>query len=89
MMPNYLRVFTKNETLLLFLDPLEGRRCAKDASRSLTVTPVRYQLIIVTFYVAMAAAAVVVEGIFGVLGLVPHERQARVVEAMITWNYTT
>jgi uncharacterized protein len=45
--------------------------------------------LLVTFYVAMAAAALVVEGIFGVLGLVPHERQARVVEAMITWNYTT
>jgi uncharacterized protein len=45
--------------------------------------------LLVTFYVAMAAAALVVEGIFGLLGLVPHERQARVVEAMITWNYTT
>jgi uncharacterized protein len=45
--------------------------------------------LLITFYVAMAAAALVVEGIFGVLGLVPHERQARVVEAMITWNYTT
>jgi Predicted permease len=44
---------------------------------------------LITFYVAMAAAALVVEGIFGVLGLVPHERQDRVVEAMITWNYTT
>jgi len=33
------------------------------------------------FYVAMAAAALVVEGIFGALGLIPQERQARVVEA--------
>ena len=45
--------------------------------------------LLVTFYVAMAAAALVVEGIFGVLGFVPQERLARVVEAMITWNYTT
>jgi uncharacterized membrane protein YraQ (UPF0718 family) len=45
--------------------------------------------LLVTFYVAMAAAALVVEGLFGVLGLIPQERQARVVEASITWNYTT
>jgi uncharacterized protein len=45
--------------------------------------------LLVAFYVAMAAAALVVEGLFGVLGLIPHERQARVVEASITWNYTT
>jgi uncharacterized membrane protein YraQ (UPF0718 family) len=43
----------------------------------------------VTFYVAMAAAALIIEVIFGVLGLVPTERSARVVEASITWNYTT
>jgi uncharacterized protein len=43
----------------------------------------------VTFYVAMAAAALIVEVIFGLLGLVPTEHSARVVEASITWNYTT
>jgi uncharacterized membrane protein YraQ (UPF0718 family) len=43
----------------------------------------------VTFYVAMAAAALIIEVIFGVLGLVPTERSTRVVEASITWNYTT
>src|SRR5216683_4412715 len=43
----------------------------------------------VTFYVAMAGAALIVEGIFAVLGLIPTERQARVIEAAITWNYTT
>jgi len=43
----------------------------------------------VTFYAAMAAAALVVELIFGTLGLVPAQRNARVVEASITWNYTT
>jgi len=42
-----------------------------------------------TFYAAMAVAALIVEGLFGVFGLVPLERNARVVEASITWNYTT
>jgi uncharacterized membrane protein YraQ (UPF0718 family) len=45
--------------------------------------------LLVTFYGAMASAALVVDGLFGVLGLIPRERQARVVEASITWNYTT
>jgi hypothetical protein len=39
--------------------------------------------LLVTFYVAMAGAAPVVEGLFGVLGLIPRERQARVVEASV------
>ena len=43
----------------------------------------------VTFYLAMAGAALVVEFVFGALGLTPHERAARVVEASITLNYTT
>jgi len=43
----------------------------------------------VTFYAAMAAAALIVELIFGALGLVPAQRNARVVEASITWDYTT
>jgi uncharacterized membrane protein YraQ (UPF0718 family) len=43
----------------------------------------------VTFYVAMAVAALILGVIFGLLGLVPAERSARVVEASITWNYTT
>jgi uncharacterized membrane protein YraQ (UPF0718 family) len=42
-----------------------------------------------TFYAAMAGAALIVELIFGALGLVPAQRNARVVEASITWNYTT
>jgi hypothetical protein len=42
----------------------------------------------VTFYAAMAGAALVVELIFGMLGLVPSERNARVVETSFTWNYT-
>jgi uncharacterized membrane protein YraQ (UPF0718 family) len=43
----------------------------------------------VTFYVAMAAAALIVELIFGAIGLIPAQRNARVVEASITWDYTT
>jgi uncharacterized membrane protein YraQ (UPF0718 family) len=42
-----------------------------------------------TFYVAMAVAALIIELIFDGIGLVPSERKARVVEASITWNYTT
>jgi len=42
-----------------------------------------------TFYVAMAAAAFIVEAVFGALGLIPEERKAQVVEAAVTWNYTT
>ncbi len=45
--------------------------------------------LLVTFYVAMAVAALIVEVIFAALGLVPQERQARIVEAPVTWNYTT
>ena len=43
----------------------------------------------VTFYAAMAGAALIVELIFDALGLVPAQRNARVVEASLTWNYTT
>jgi hypothetical protein len=41
-----------------------------------------------TFYATMAGAALIVELIFGASGLVPAQRNARVVEASITWNYT-
>jgi uncharacterized membrane protein YraQ (UPF0718 family) len=42
-----------------------------------------------TFSAAMVAAAYVVELLFGGLGLVPDTRNAKVVDANITWNYTT
>jgi uncharacterized membrane protein YraQ (UPF0718 family) len=45
--------------------------------------------LLVAFYVAMAGAALIVEVIFDALGLIPRVHQARVVEASITWNYTT
>ena len=43
----------------------------------------------VTFYAAMAGAALIVELIFDALGLVPAQRNARVADAAITWDYTT
>ena len=42
-----------------------------------------------TFYVAMVAAGYLVELIFGTADLVPHSRYATVMEASISWNYTT
>ena len=46
-------------------------------------------LLLATFYAAMAAAALIVEAIFAALSLIPTERQAQVVEASISSNYTT
>jgi uncharacterized membrane protein YraQ (UPF0718 family) len=40
-------------------------------------------------YAAMAGAAYIVELIFGIAGLVPQHRSVQIVEAHITWNYTT
>jgi uncharacterized protein len=45
--------------------------------------------ILATFYASMAVAAFIVEVAFGAVGLVPEERNAQVVEASVTWNYTT
>jgi uncharacterized membrane protein YraQ (UPF0718 family) len=42
-----------------------------------------------TFYAAMVGAALIVELLFGALGLVPEQRQARILEASVSWNYTT
>jgi uncharacterized membrane protein YraQ (UPF0718 family) len=47
------------------------------------------RFLLVTFYVSMAAAALIVDNVFELLGLVPQQRQARVVETSISWNYTT
>jgi uncharacterized membrane protein YraQ (UPF0718 family) len=43
----------------------------------------------VTFYVAMVLAALAVEGIFQLAGWAPHERHTSIVNATITFNYTT
>ena len=45
--------------------------------------------ITLTFYVSMVAAGYAIEISFGVLGLVPTDRNAKVVEDTISWNYTT
>ncbi len=42
-----------------------------------------------TFYAAMVVAGYAVELLFGVTGLIPAERSAKVMEAGISWNYTT
>ena len=42
-----------------------------------------------TFYASMVVAGLVVEVLFQAFGLVPDERNAKVVEASVTLNYTT
>lgn len=42
-----------------------------------------------TFYLAMVAAGYLIELIFGTANLIPHERNATVMQAGISWNYTT
>jgi uncharacterized protein len=42
-----------------------------------------------TFYVAMVAAGYLVELIFGTANLIPNSRSATVMQAGISWNYTT
>lgn len=42
-----------------------------------------------TFYAAMVAAGYLVELIFGATRLIPRERNATVMEAAVSWNYTT
>ena len=45
--------------------------------------------LLATFFAAMAVAGYIVEVAFGVLGLVPAGRHAKIVEASVTLNYTT
>jgi uncharacterized membrane protein YraQ (UPF0718 family) len=45
--------------------------------------------IVGTFYVAMAMAALVIEFVFGAIGLIPQQRTAQIVETSISFNYTT
>ena len=45
--------------------------------------------LLVTFYAAMVGAGLIVEFLFDGLGLIPSERDAKVVEASVTLNYTT
>ena len=41
------------------------------------------------FYLVMVAAGYVIELVFAPLGLIPTQRRAKVLEAAVTWNYTT
>jgi YHS domain-containing protein len=41
------------------------------------------------FWAVMAAAGLIVEGLFGVTGLIPTDRPETVVETHFSWNYTT
>ncbi len=43
----------------------------------------------VTFYAAMTVAGYIIEGLFALLHLTPHLRNAKVLDAAVTWNYTT
>jgi len=45
--------------------------------------------LLVTFYATMVAAGLIVEFLFQSLGLERTSRNAKVVEASVTWNYTT
>ena len=45
--------------------------------------------LLLTFYAAMVIASLVIELLFEAFGLIPATRAARVVEASITFNYTT
>jgi uncharacterized protein len=45
--------------------------------------------LLVTFYATMAGAGLIVEFLFQALGITPTSRNAKVIEASITWNYTT
>jgi uncharacterized protein len=42
-----------------------------------------------SFYAAMVTAGYIVELLFGAAGLIPSQRNATVMEAGISWNYTT
>lgn len=43
----------------------------------------------VTFYAAMALAGYAIEGLFGLMHLTPHFRNAKVLDAAVSFNYTT
>jgi uncharacterized protein len=45
--------------------------------------------LLASFYATMVASGLIVEFVFHGVGLEPHERNAKVMEAGVTWNYTT
>jgi uncharacterized membrane protein YraQ (UPF0718 family) len=46
-------------------------------------------LLLVTFYITMVAAGLIVEFVFQGLGIERTDRNAKVIEASVAWNYTT
>jgi uncharacterized protein len=46
-------------------------------------------LLFVLFYAAMAGAGYIVELLFGAFGLLPSDRRGQVLQAVLSWNYTT
>ena len=46
-------------------------------------------ILAVTFYLAMAGAALIVEALFSALHLIPAHHQLAIMNASITWNYTS
>src|SRR6202166_1224429 len=46
-------------------------------------------LVVAVFYCAMAVAALIVEFLFQILGLIPHRRNAQIVESSVSFNHTT
>jgi uncharacterized membrane protein YraQ (UPF0718 family) len=46
-------------------------------------------LIVGGFYIAMAGAALVIEFLFNLLGLIPQQHNSQIVDTSITFNYTT
>jgi uncharacterized membrane protein YraQ (UPF0718 family) len=46
-------------------------------------------VIVAVFYVAMVLAALLIEFLFQLLGLIPSQRSAQIVETSISFNYTT
>ena len=45
--------------------------------------------LVAVFYVVMVTAGLIVEGLFGVLGLIPTERPGTIAATHFQWNYTT
>lgn len=43
----------------------------------------------VTFYAAMTGAGYIIEALFALIHLTPHLRNAKVLDAAVSWNYTT
>ena len=46
-------------------------------------------VLLAIFYATMVAGGYIIEFLFGGLGLIPAQRNARVAQTAITWNYTT